>query len=72
MANVSNFYWRDMPPIAKIYLVEVYCTCHKDCDYGFQEGFEMLPDRFIDKTSEDTDSKENLRKNRYPGIKSYD
>lgn len=62
----------DMPPIAKIDLAEACRTRHKDSDYGFQEEFEMLPDRFTDRTTKNTDSKENLCKNRYPDIKSYD
>uniref|UniRef100_A0A336KPC3 protein-tyrosine-phosphatase n=1 Tax=Culicoides sonorensis TaxID=179676 RepID=A0A336KPC3_CULSO len=62
----------DMPPIQKSELAEAYISRHKDSDYGFQHEFEMLPDRFTDRTTKNTDAKENLYKNRYPDIKSYD
>lgn len=62
----------DMPPIPKAELTEAYISRHKDSDYGFQHEFEMLPDRFNDRTTKNTDAKENLFKNRYPDIKSYD
>lgn len=62
----------DLPPIQKNDLPQAYVDRHKDSDYGFQHEFEMLPDRFTDRTSRSGDMKENVYKNRYPDIKSYD
>lgn len=62
----------DLPPIQKTDLPQAYTDRHKDSDYGFQHEFEMLPDRFTDRTSRSGDMKENVYKNRYPDIKSYD
>lgn len=62
----------DMPPLAKADLMDAYISRHKDSDYGFQHEFEMLPDRFSDRTTKNSDMKENLFKNRYPDIKAYD
>lgn len=57
-------------PIAE--LAGVYIERHRDSDYGFQREFEILPDRFNDRTTRASDSRENLYKNRYPDIKAYD
>lgn len=62
----------DLPPIQKHDLPQAYIDRHKDSDYGFQHEFELLPDRFTDRTSRSGDMKENIYKNRYPDIKSYD
>lgn len=62
----------DLPPIQKSDLPQAYVDRHKDSDYGFQHEFEMLPDRFTDRTSRSGDMKENVFKNRYPDIKAYD
>jgi protein-tyrosine phosphatase len=62
----------DLPPIQKNDLPQAYIDRHKDSDYGFQHEFELLPDRFTDRTSRSGDMKENVYKNRYPDIKSYD
>lgn len=62
----------DMPPIAREDLPDAWQQRHKDSDYGFQHEFEMLPDRFTDRTTKNSDGKENLYKNRYPDIKAYD
>ncbi|KAL1493162.1 hypothetical protein ABEB36_011272 [Hypothenemus hampei] len=62
----------DMSPISKSELVSAYVEHHRDSDYGFQQEFELLPDRFSDRTTRASDSKENVYKNRYPDIKAYD
>jgi protein-tyrosine phosphatase len=62
----------DLPPIQKHDLPQAYIDRHKDSDYGFQHEFELLPDRFTDRTSRGGDMKENVYKNRYPDIKAYD
>lgn len=62
----------DLPPIQKHDLPQAYIDRHKDSDYGFQHEFELLPDRFTDRTSRSGDMKENVYKNRYPDIKAYD
>lgn len=62
----------DLPPIVREGLPQAYVDRHKDSDYGFQHEFELLPDRFSDRTSRSGDLKENVFKNRYPDIKSYD
>ncbi|XP_012253102.2 tyrosine-protein phosphatase 69D isoform X2 [Athalia rosae] len=62
----------DIPPIARSELLQAYIDRHKDSDYGFQHEFEMLPDRFADRTTRASESRENLYKNRYPDIKCYD
>jgi protein-tyrosine phosphatase len=61
-----------MAPIVKHELPQAYVNRHKDSDYGFQQEFEMLPDRFSDRTTKNSDTKENVFKNRYPDIKAYD
>lgn len=45
---------------------------HRDSDYGFQREFELLPDRFNDRTTRASEARENIYKNRYPDIKAYD
>ena len=62
----------DLPPIPRENLPQSYVDRHKDSDYGFQHEFELLPDRFTDRTSRSGDMKENIFKNRYPDIKCYD
>ncbi|CAG5077013.1 Similar to Ptp69D: Tyrosine-protein phosphatase 69D (Drosophila melanogaster) [Cotesia congregata] len=62
----------DMPPIPKNELLQAYMERHRDSDYGFQHEFELLPDRFTDRTTRGSEARENLYKNRYPDIKSYD
>lgn len=62
----------DLPPILRNDLAPAYIERHKDSDYGFQHEFELLPDRFTDRTSRAGDMKENVYKNRYPDIKAYD
>ncbi|KAK2726620.1 hypothetical protein QYM36_007454, partial [Artemia franciscana] len=59
-------------PIPKEEMMAAFLERRKDSDYGFQEEFEMLPDRFPDRTTKATDAFENLSKNRYPDIKAYD
>lgn len=61
-----------MCPIAKAELVSAYIERHRDSDYGFQQEFELLPDRFSDRTTRASDARENIYKNRYPDIKAYD
>ncbi|XP_020284869.1 tyrosine-protein phosphatase 69D [Pseudomyrmex gracilis] len=62
----------DMPPIPKNELLQAYLERHRDSDYGFQHEFELLPDRFTDRTTRASEAQENLYKNRYPDIKCYD
>jgi protein-tyrosine phosphatase len=62
----------DMPPILRADLQQAWNDRHKDSDYGFQHEFEMLPDRWNDRTAKNSDSKDNAFKNRYPDIKAYD
>lgn len=62
----------DMPPIPKSELLQAYLERHRDSDYGFQHEFELLPDRFTDRTTRASEARENLYKNRYPDIKCYD
>lgn len=62
----------DMCPISKSDLISAYIEHHRDSDYGFQQEFELLPDRFSDRTTRASDSRENVYKNRYPDIKAYD
>lgn len=61
-----------MCPIARADLVSAYIERHRDSDYGFQQEFELLPDRFSDRTTRASDTRENMYKNRYPDIKAYD
>lgn len=61
-----------IPPISKEELPKAYFEKHKDSDYGFQHEFELLPDKFADRTAKNSDLKENIHKNRYPDIKAYD
>lgn len=49
-----------------------YISRHKDTDYGFLREYEILPNRFNDRTTKNSDAKENVFKNRYPDIKAYD
>ncbi|XP_044741511.1 tyrosine-protein phosphatase 69D [Chrysoperla carnea] len=62
----------NMAPIAKADLFDAYVERHRDSDYGFQQEFEQLPDRFPDRTTRASDARENIYKNRYPDIKAYD
>ncbi|XP_068082268.1 tyrosine-protein phosphatase 69D isoform X2 [Anabrus simplex] len=62
----------DMPPVSKGELTIAYLERHRDSDYGFQYEFELLPDRFPDRTTRNSEARENLYKNRYPDIKAYD
>lgn len=62
----------DMTPIVASDLPSAYAERHKDSDYGFQHEFEMLPDRFPDRTTTASETRENIYKNRYPDIKAYD
>ena len=62
----------DVAPIDRDDLVGEYMERHKDSDYGFQAEFELLPDRFADRTTEACDGAVNRTKNRYPDIRCYD
>lgn len=62
----------DIGPIHRDDLLQAYIQRHKDTDYGFLREFEMLPNRFGDRTTKHSDTKENTCKNRYPDIKAYD
>ncbi|XP_071455284.1 tyrosine-protein phosphatase 69D [Hetaerina americana] len=62
----------DMTPISKENLVTAFIERHRDSDYGFQHEFELLPDRFPDRTTRASEARENMYKNRYPDIKAYD
>lgn len=45
---------------------------HANSDILFQTEFEALPENFEDRTTHSSDLPENISKNRYPDIKSYD
>lgn len=62
----------DIGPISRGDLAQAYVQRHKDTDYGFLREYEMLPTRFNDRTTKNSDGKENSNKNRYPDIKAYD
>lgn len=62
----------DAGPIHRLDLENAYKNRHKDTDYGFLREYEMLPNRFSDRTTKNSDLKENACKNRYPDIKAYD
>ncbi|KAM7358825.1 protein tyrosine phosphatase 69D isoform 2-T3 [Cochliomyia hominivorax] len=62
----------DIGPINKSDLYMAYKNRHKDTDYGFLREYEVLPNRFSDRTTKNSDLKENAPKNRYPDIKAYD
>ncbi|KAH8296358.1 hypothetical protein KR054_005199 [Drosophila jambulina] len=62
----------DAGPIHRLDLENAYKSRHKDTDYGFLREYEMLPNRFSDRTTKNSDLKENACKNRYPDIKAYD
>lgn len=62
----------DIGPIHRDDLTQAYIQRHKDTDYGFLREYEMLPNRFNDRTTKNSDAKENSVKNRYPDIKAYD
>lgn len=62
----------DIGPIHRDDLAQAYVQRHKDTDYGFLREYEMLPNRFNDRTTKNSDAKENTGKNRYPDIKAYD
>ncbi|XP_022240528.1 tyrosine-protein phosphatase 69D-like [Limulus polyphemus] len=59
-------------PIAAEDLPSAYVERHNDSDLLFQREFEALPEKFKDRTTHAADSPENLSKNRYPDIRSYD
>ena len=56
-------------PIPKQELLQAFIERHQNADYGFQHEYEMLPERFVDRTTRASDTRENLPKNRYPDIK---
>lgn len=62
----------DMCPIPRGELTSAYLERNRDSNYGFQQEFELLPDRFNDRTTRASDARENVSKNRYPDIKAYD
>lgn len=68
----SNQKPTDVGPIHRDDLLQAYIQRHKDTDYGFLREYEMLPNRFNDRTTKNSDCKENSCKNRYPDIKAYD
>lgn len=70
--GAANGKLTDVGPIYKSDLYMAYKSRHKDTDYGFLREYEMLPNRFSDRTTKNSDMKENASKNRYPDIKAYD
>ncbi|XP_037935932.1 tyrosine-protein phosphatase 69D isoform X2 [Teleopsis dalmanni] len=70
--GTTNAKISDIGPIHKTDLYTAYKNRHKDTDYGFLREYEMLPNRFSDRTTKNSDMKENTLKNRYPDIKAYD
>uniref|UniRef100_A0A0P5PRA2 protein-tyrosine-phosphatase n=1 Tax=Daphnia magna TaxID=35525 RepID=A0A0P5PRA2_9CRUS len=59
-------------PIPKQEILQAYMDRHQNADYGFQHEYELLPERFADRTTRASDARENMPKNRYPDIKAYD
>lgn len=53
-------------------LTEAYQKRHENDDALFQAEFSQLPEKFDDRTALVSMAAENLFKNRYPDIKSYD
>ncbi|KAH9423329.1 C6 finger domain-containing protein, variant, partial [Dermatophagoides pteronyssinus] len=63
--------WASKPiPIQN--LVAVFQQRRTNSDFLFQAEFESLPESFPDRTTIESDRIENVTKNRYPDIKSYD
>lgn len=56
-------------PIAKQDVLQAFIERHQNADYGFQHEYELLPERFADRTTRSSDTRENMPKNRYPDIK---
>ena len=56
-------------PIPKQDILQAFIERHQNADYGFQHEYELLPERFVDRTTRASDSRENMPKNRYPDIK---
>ncbi|XP_076306980.1 tyrosine-protein phosphatase 69D-like isoform X2 [Tachypleus tridentatus] len=59
-------------PVSADDLPNAYVEKHKDNDLFFQHEFESLPEKFKDRTNHASDNPENLCKNRYPDVKSFD
>lgn len=59
-------------PIFTHSLPHVFIERRADADLLFQAEFEALPESFADRTTIAADLLENVSKNRYPDIKSYD
>ncbi|XP_013772332.2 tyrosine-protein phosphatase 69D-like [Limulus polyphemus] len=59
-------------PITAEDLPSAYVERHSDSDLLFQSEFEALPEKFKDRSTHASDSPENLSKNRYPDIRSFD
>ncbi|CAG2164165.1 unnamed protein product, partial [Oppiella nova] len=70
--NINSIHkWVSAPiPIHKLSVV--FQERHLNSDFLFQAEFESLPEKFSDRTTTASDSPENMSKNRYPDIKSYD
>lgn len=59
-------------PISADNLPTAFVKRHCDSDLLFQSEFEMLPEKFKDRTTHASDAPENMHKNRYPDIKAFD
>ncbi|RWS11981.1 tyrosine-protein phosphatase 69D-like protein, partial [Dinothrombium tinctorium] len=59
-------------PIPIQNLPTIFQERHINSDMLFQAEFEALPEDFSDRTTHSSDAPENMVKNRYPDIKSYD
>lgn len=59
-------------PISADNLPTAFVKRHCDSDLLFQSEFEMLPEKFKDRTTYASDAPENMHKNRYPDIKAFD
>ncbi|RWS32026.1 tyrosine-protein phosphatase 69D-like protein [Leptotrombidium deliense] len=67
----STYKWIGQPvPIQN--LPSIFQERHINSDLLFQAEFEALPEDFGDRTTNSSDSPENISKNRYPDIKSFD
>ncbi|XP_054162093.1 tyrosine-protein phosphatase 69D-like [Oppia nitens] len=70
--NLNSIHKWVSTPIPIHSLPVIFQEKHQNSDFLFQAEFEALPEKFSDRTTTASDAPENLSKNRYPDIKSYD
>ncbi|CAG0896016.1 unnamed protein product, partial [Cyprideis torosa] len=57
-------------PVGKV--VDAFVSRHRETDTGFRQEFQLLPERFPDRSTRASEDSHNSAKNRYPDIKAYD